>query len=433
MKRLSITIGLAVLGTILGHGQDVLSFEEALRKTLENNYEIRLSYIDQEVAGNNAERSSNGYLPTLSGTGGYNWTFYQGTNKLIQGEQSYDANNSYNYNAGLTLSYSIFEGFGRQYRFQQAVGNKRLSDLQLRTVTENSILQLSQVYHELARLQQQTSSLDSTLIISKQRLQRANYGYEYGQSTQLDILNAQVDLNTDSVNWLNSRQQMENTRRNLNLIMGVPIESLYEIQENVVLREDLDSEQVMQAAEKNSSRMLTAEQGLEIAELSLGANRSSWFPSIGATAGYQYRGSDDPNGAFLIGSNNYGPTAGVSLNWNLFNGNTRNQIQNAKLQVERSTVDLERNRNQVKTDALNAHGAYQNALYVLSTSHGTVQTARNNYERSEASFKLGQIGSIDFRQAQLNLLNAELQLSRALYDAKNSELQVLALMGELLR
>lgn len=430
MNKASLIFALILTCTHV-NGQELLTFQSALSKTLESNYDIRLTEIDVEVAENNAQRSANGYLPTLSGIGGYNWTFYEGTNTLIQGEQNFDANSSYSYNAGLTLSYSIFDGFGRKFRYQQSEGNRKLTELQLKALTENTVLQLSLVYHELARLQQQTTSLDSTLVISKQRLQRATYGYEYGQSTQLDVLNAQVDLDTDSINWLNSRQQLENSKRNLNLIMGVPIQTEYEIQNEVLLRENFVPEEVAQIAQNRSTSMLTAVQQKEVSELVLGVNKSVWYPNIGANAGYQYRGSDDPNGAFLIGSNSFGPTAGLNLTWNLFNGNNSTKLKNAKLQLERSELDLQRRKEQVTTDALNACGAYQNSLYVLEASENIVGTARNNYDRSSESFKLGQISSIEFRQAQLNLLNAELQLSRALYDAKNNELQVLALMGEL--
>ena len=58
-------------------------------------------------------------------------------------------------------------------------------------------------------------------------------------------------------------------------------------------------------------------------------------------------------------------------------------------------------------------------------------TAQDNFKRSETSFSLGQISSVEFRQAQLNLLNAEQALSKSKYDAKNAEFQVLALMGVL--
>ena len=129
MKRASIITGLFLFMGSLTYGQSVLTFEAALAKTLENNFEIQLSQVDQKVATNNADRSANGYLPTLSGSGAYNWTFYQGTNQLITEDLKHDANISYTYNAGLTLSYYIFEGFGRTYRYHQAVGNKELSAL----------------------------------------------------------------------------------------------------------------------------------------------------------------------------------------------------------------------------------------------------------------------------------------------------------------
>jgi outer membrane protein TolC len=45
---------------------------------------------------------------------------------------------------------------------------------------------------------------------------------------------------------------------------------------------------------------------------------------------------------------------------------------------------------------------------------------------------LGQITTIEFRQAQVNLLNAQSNLNQATYDAKNAELKLLQLTGELL-
>ena len=44
----------------------------------------------------------------------------------------------------------------------------------------------------------------------------------------------------------------------------------------------------------------------------------------------------------------------------------------------------------------------------------------------------GQVTSIEFRQAQLNLLSAELSRNQAKYEAKLAELFVLQLSGELL-
>ena len=59
-------------------------------------------------------------------------------------------------------------------------------------------------------------------------------------------------------------------------------------------------------------------------------------------------------------------------------------------------------------------------------------TATNNYERSQERYKLGQITSVELRQAQINLLNAQTNKNLAKYEAKLSELELLQLTGQLL-
>ncbi|MCB0374233.1 MAG: TolC family protein, partial [Muricauda sp.] len=71
-------------------------------------------------------------------------------------------------------------------------------------------------------------------------------------------------------------------------------------------------------------------------------------------------------------------------------------------------------------------------LFVLQTQEKNVQTNTNNFNRTEEQFKLGQVTSIEFRQAQLNLINAINAKNAAKYDAKLAELQLLQLSGQLL-
>jgi outer membrane protein TolC len=61
-----------------------------------------------------------------------------------------------------------------------------------------------------------------------------------------------------------------------------------------------------------------------------------------------------------------------------------------------------------------------------------VITNQNNFDRTFQQFKIGQISSIEFRQAQLNLLNAQTSLNLAKFDAKLAEVQLLQLTGQLL-
>ena len=74
------------------------------------------------------------------------------------------------------------------------------------------------------------------------------------------------------------------------------------------------------------------------------------------------------------------------------------------------------------------------ALGVVFTHYQTLfhETWKNNFDRSEERFKLGQITSLEFRQAQINLINSKTSLNNAKFDAKLIELQLLQLSGDIM-
>ena len=100
-------------------------------------------------------------------------------------------------------------------------------------------------------------------------------------------------------------------------------------------------------------------------------------------------------------------------------------LENLKLQKAQLRLDVERNFN-------NAWDDYQNRLEIYRVQEENIRTAMNNFNRTQEKFKLGQVTSIEFRQAQLNLLTTELSRNQAKYDAKLAEILVLQISGELL-
>ena len=87
---------------------------------------------------------------------------------------------------------------------------------------------------------------------------------------------------------------------------------------------------------------------------------------------------------------------------------------------------------EVNRDILNALEFYKNRLDIYGIQEKNVITNENNFDRSREQFQLGRITSIEFRQAQINLLNALTNKNLAKYDAKLAELQLLQLTGQLL-
>ena len=123
---------------------------------------------------------------------------------------------------------------------------------------------------------------------------------------------------------------------------------------------------------------------------------------------------------------------GANLSWNLFDGRAITRIKNSKITLENQKILTEQTQLTFERDLSNALQMYKNALKIYAIQENQVETATYNFERSEAQYKLGSITSIEFRQAQVNLRNAQNQSTLTKYEAKLAELNVLQLSGQLL-
>ena len=184
--------------------QNILTKEEAINLALEHNYGVKIAENNVEIAENNASVFNTNYLPTISTSAGAN---YRNDNQEIVrqdgSEISVTGAETKSYNASINLSYTIFDGLGRMYNYKQLKETKNLTELQARETIESTYLEVFNLYFQVAQLSENTKSLEQALEISKTRLKRAQYQYEYGQNTRLEVLNAEVDVNNDSINLLN--------------------------------------------------------------------------------------------------------------------------------------------------------------------------------------------------------------------------------------
>ncbi|MCB0756280.1 MAG: TolC family protein, partial [Flavobacteriales bacterium] len=361
--------------------QELLTRDEAMKLALQHNYDIQVAQKSVETAKSNASIYNSGYLPSATASGSGQLTYNAGKNETVQGTQEFDPTDAYSYNASVGLNYVIFNGLGRMYNYKQLKEQHNLTELQAKQIIENTVLQLSSSYFQIAQLSESVGILESALEVSKKRLQRAQYGYEYGQGTQLDILNAEVDVNNDSINLLNTVQQLSNAKRNLNLIMGRALDKDFQVDTNVVFNMASPSEELTKKALERNVQIEQTKSQLRNSEFAIKASRSGWFPSLSANAAYAYQGQNNPNGAFLTGSESYGPQAGLSLSWNIFDGGTtKTRVQNAKIALETQKIQQERTALTVQRDVLNAYDSYQNALFVLQAQHANLATTQRNFE-----------------------------------------------------
>ena len=430
----NILTTLLVLVTIQANAQDILTKKEALQIALENNYGVKIANNNVEIAKNNASIYNSGFLPSITTNAGAN---YDNSNQEIERQDgivtNIDGAETKTYNASVNLNYTIFDGLGRKYDYKQLKETHNLTELQARETIENTYLQLFNVYFQIARLSENTKNLEETLNISNLRLQRAKYQYEYGQTTRLELLNAEVDVNNDSINFINTRQQYKNAKRDLNIILGVKQDINYSVETEVNFINLLSYEELLAKAVENNVELKQQEKNINISKYNIKANKGSYLPTLGLTSSYGWNKSDNPASSFLAGSVINGFKAGVNVSWNIFDGgSTKTRVSNAKIALENQEILKQQQVETLENILKNTSEDYFNQLLILRAQQQNVITTQNNFDRTQERYKLGQVTSIEFRQAQINLLNTQTALNNAKYDAKLIELQLLQLSGQLL-
>lgn len=412
----------------------LLSKQSAVDIALVNNYDIRIAEGNVESAANSASIYNSGYLPSVSASGGANYNVVDnfiesqdGSNTREKGVQTYS------FSGSIALNYTIFNGLGRKYNYELLKENYNLTELQARQVIELSILNLFVVYYDVARLTQNVNSQVETIDISKRRLLRMRYGYEYGQNTQLDVLNAEVDFNNDSITFLNVKLELENVKRDLNVLLGRDVNVYFEVDTTIIYMNGLMKDELMGNSMRNNVGLLQDQGFLKTAEYDVNINKSVQIPSFGLSAAYNYNDRFNGSTSFFKHQTAIGPTVSANLSWNIFDGGfTRVRIQNSKIAVKNQQVGLQQTKQVLRRNVNNAWAFYQNSLFVLEAEKKNLQTNQRNFDRTLEQQKLGQITSIEFRQAQLNLLNARLNFNKAKYSAKTAELALLQLSGDLM-
>lgn len=431
-RRLSFLI--CFCGIVLFvRGQELLSKQEALKMLMEKNFDLKIADLNVEVAENNTGLLNSGYLPTLSANGNINYNvdnseivFANGSDTTINGAESDGRTLNVN------LNYVLFNGFNRKYNIDRNRENLTLSQLNAQATLEAILTSFYTTYYGVAEGQKALNSFKKSLEISKERYDRTKYGFEYGQNTRLEVSNASVDVNNDSINYLNAKQSQETLIRSLNLLLGMEANETYQVDTTVTFTAVQDKSAMLDALLARNTAIQLAKSGVTISQFDNKLSQSSFFPTISLNGGYTNGVNNFAPGNFLSSRANNGISYGASFTWNLFDGgSSKVAAQNARINVGIQETTLKRTIQETIASFENAWSVYQNQLFEVEAQQNNVQANQENFRRTLEKFKLGQVTSLDFRVAQSNLLQAELNLITARFGAKTAELTLYQLVGDI--
>ena len=431
MKK-NIIAFLVLLGSVLGNAQEVLTIKDAVAIALENNFEIKIASNNLNIDKVNMSEGNAGMLPTITGTVVDNNRVQNSSQTLQTGQVNSlknAKNNSLNY--GVSLDWTIFDGLRMFARYDQLKELQKLGETRLKQTILLKIAEVNATYFDLVQQQQQLIAIDSTILISSQRLQLAENRFKIGKASKLEVLNAQVDLNTDKVTLLRQKELYANTKIKLNQILARDVKKEFTVLNDIKVDNSLVLPQLIELAKQQNPQLQTQIIAKNVSELQLKQVKAARYPIVSLNTGYNFQNTESSLG-FTRESSARGFNYGFSATLNIFDGFTQNRNEKiAKYELENTKLAIEQQSQVLESQLSTFYQTYLTNLELINLEQNNEAIAKQNLAITIDKLKIGTITTIEFRAAQLNYVNARVRNSNAQYQAKLSEIALKELAGNI--
>ena len=442
MKKiiLQIIIGLAIHFDIAGQANNTLSLEQAISLALENNQGLKIQQKQVEIAVNNVYPGNAGLVPTVSLIGDASYqnsdtdalirTFTDNPPTVSISDGS-AANTTYS--AVVQADYVLLGGFSGRYQYRVLQDQRDLAYHQQQAVINQTIVAVSNLFLEIAKLQSREELLEKNVKIGQDRLNKVEDQFKFGKVTGLAVLRAKTDLNQDQSSLDQVLVAKNNLKRDLNFLIGLEAETKYRVSVSYQPPPVMEYEELKSAVRANNPEIQLRNKGVELADNQLKLNNTLRLPTLSAFANYGYFNQENDLQQ-LAEIETLGYTVGVSLRYNLFTGGRTNRnIQNARLDQEVSKFRQQQTEDQLLAEAVKEQNNLMLLQDQLTREEENIETFRESYTRTEERFYNGKASSLDLRDAQNSLLNAEVTINNLKADIMKTSLRLEALKGVLLK
>ena len=408
-----------------------ITLTNAIDSALSSNFDIRIARINTDISKVSNTYGMAGGLPSLNGSAADNKSVLNLKQKTSSGININQKNvNSNSYNAGLTASILLFNGFKAIAIKGRLNLLERQSELQLNLQIQTTIAEVMETYYDILRQQSYLNIINSLLDVSSKKLDIVKERYKVGMANDADLLQAQMDLNLASQNLKGQELIIEQDKTSLLQLMGVKQFFSIAISDTILIDKTIRRDSIINYLE-NNPQYLSADQQIKINQQIVKEQRAQRYPSVRLSTGYNLTYSSSSAG-FNLFTQNYGPTVVATMQIPIFNGTIYKtqqdvalyNVKNARLQKESLLTSL-------KADAIKTFQSYESTLQQINSQQMSYEDAWKLVNIVVQRFRLNQATILDVKAAQASFENAGYMFVNLQYAAKIAEIELKRLIYRL--
>jgi outer membrane protein len=414
-------------------GQDsVFSARESVDLALQQNLGIQIAMSEVDIARINNNWGNAGKWPTVTAGIG-NTEALTNLNQQLSNGSEIKRNGVTNniLTANLSTNWRIYNGMRIRATKERFEALEKMSELQLKQEINTLTLEVLQSYFNLVRLNMQARATKAIIDLSLEREKIAETRFNVGSAGKTDLLQASIDLNSQQVNLANLYQQIRVGKSNLNTLMRRNPDDHLVITDTSFIIPTLSIETYRDKSLSQNFQLLMAQRERAVLLEDKRIINAQRLPVLSLSSNTSFN-RNKATGGFFLTNQTYGPNIGLNLSIPIFNGNiTRTQLKTQEIRLRQQNLQTEELKTLIRRDLQIAFDEYKNAMEVSAVEQKNVSLARENNFISTERFKKLQSNSIELRQAQLSLIEAQDRYITAAFRAKLASVNLQWLSGEI--
>lgn len=438
MKKLILTMCLAMAGVFCASAQMQLTLNEALQLALSENPTIKIAeleirrydYVRRETWGN--------WIPQIAVGGTYSRSIVK--QEMAKGI-SFGADNTLTAQADATWALfapTIFRTLKmNRTQLESAVESARASRVTLVSDVKKAFYNILLAEQSLEVLLESEANVQRTVNDTELK-------YNNGLTSEYDLLTAQVQLSSLKPTILQTENSIKVTKLLLKMYLSIPDE----VTIAVVGRLDDMRDQVLTGADdlstdlSGNTDLRALEFQKELLHHQLKVTNAGRWPTIAAFFNATYTGND--MGSFSFGetgtpsaSNNnsfwwqHPISAGLKVSVPLFSGLTKmNKSRQIKNQISQISLQRDYAKQQINVQVRSAINDLLTARETMYAQEQTMTQAAKAYKISDTRYRAGAGTILELNSSQLNMVQAQLSYSQAIYDYISSKAEYDMIIGK---
>ncbi|RZT97311.1 outer membrane protein [Ancylomarina subtilis] len=427
--------------------QEKWSLKKCIDYANEHNISLQLKKLDADVQANNTKQSKLDMLPSLRG--GVDYGFNYG--RTLNSTNTYSDQNIESGSLSVSSNLTLFEGFKKRNTLKQNELDLKASLQDVEKAKEDLALNITSYYLDILFKKELLQVAKDQLKITQLQIERTEVLVEAGTLPKGTLMEQKAQAAQEDLTVVNSQNNLDLSLLDLAQLLDLEQIENFDIsipQLPVVnaTQSMIDPESVFSNSLKFRPGIKSANLRLESSEKGLSIAKSQRTPSLSmyASWGSSYSNDFPEIGTLVDGTGNpilddlgnpqrtvirsemrlsdqlrsrERKAFGFQLNIPIFNGGIVNRnISNAKVNIDRSRLNLENTKNVLRKEIQQAHANAIAAMKKYFSSQTAVSSTEEAFRYTEEKFNLGLVNSVDYNEAKNNLLRSKSNLLQAKYE-----------------